>query len=71
LRTRQKSNDGVQRRRRSDNAHLSVDILYHLATSTTYPMLINASRIVMESEARIEFNGIGVPNVVTCQELVW
>jgi hypothetical protein len=34
-------------------------------------MLINASRIVIESEARIEFNGIGVPNVVTCGELVW
>ena len=39
--------------------------------STTYPILINASRIVIESEARIEFNGIGVPNVVTCQESVW
>jgi hypothetical protein len=29
-------------------------------------MLINASKIVIESEARIEFSGIGVPSVVTC-----
>jgi hypothetical protein len=31
-------------------------------------MLINASRTVIESEARIEFSGIGVPNVVTCRQ---
>lgn len=30
-------------------------------------MLVNASRTVMEGEARIEFSGFGVPNVVTCQ----
>jgi hypothetical protein len=29
--------------------------------------LINASKIVIESETRIEFSGIGVPNVVTCR----
>jgi hypothetical protein len=39
--------------------------------SMTYPILISASKIVIESEARIEFNGIGVPNVVICQESVW
>jgi hypothetical protein len=71
LRARQKSNDGVQRRRGSDGACLSAEGLHSLVVSETYPMLIKASRIVIESEARIEFNGIGVPNVVTCQGLVW
>jgi hypothetical protein len=37
-----------------------------LAVSGTYPILIKASRIVIESEARMEFSGIGVPSVVTC-----
>lgn len=36
-----------------------------IVVSRTYPMLINASKTVIESDARIEFSGIGVPNVVT------
>jgi len=31
-------------------------------------MLINASRMVIESEAIIELSGIGVPNVMTCKD---